>query len=77
VGDVGVAGHLVSYGTLEGTRGGGYASLGCRTPGQMMREGGLALSGSVTESPYTPRAVLAVRLGTKCRRVQTLVRFCS
>jgi hypothetical protein len=43
----------------------------------MMREGGLALSGSVTQSLYTPRAVLAVRLGTKCRRVQTLVRFCS
>jgi hypothetical protein len=39
--------------------------------------GGLALTGSVTESPYTPRASRAVRLGTKCRDAQIRERFCS
>src|SRR3954447_6528892 len=51
VGGVGVAGHLVSHGTLEGTRGLEYASLGCGTPGQSKREGGLALTGSVKTHP--------------------------
>ena len=52
-----------------------YASLGCRTPGQKVREGRLALTGSVTGPPYTPRAALAVLSRTKCPRVQTLDRL--
>jgi hypothetical protein len=67
VGDVGVAGHLVSYGTPEGTRGGGYASLGCRTPGQTMWEGGTrSVWLSMTRAAYTPRAAQTVRSVTKC-----------
>ena len=45
VGDVGVPGHLVSHGTLEGTRGGEYASLGCWTPGKK-GGGGISVPGS-------------------------------
>jgi hypothetical protein len=41
---VGVAGHLVSYDTPTSLR--TPASLGCGTPGQKMREGGLALTGA-------------------------------
>ena len=77
VGDVGVAGHLVSHGTLEGTRGGGVCQSGMWDAGPEDEGGGTRSVWLGENPPYTPRAALAVRSGTKCPRVRTLVRFCS